>query len=289
MSVACIVLASDLNCCAPGEGRYDLADVRIHLDLSAESEAFGERLPDFHEVAAAGYTRIQTRDGVPPLPSRIDTTLVNAPVQEFVGGGVRARYTSSVLDRHLPSGDAPLELVLYVSPAKRWPTIPRWGPAYLVFKELMVEASSALLSSALGPYEALAENGRAAFAILPEVRRSCTPPGFSAFVCEAHWLCEARSAWGASDHARLRHALDHILAHQLLFVDSDGHHLGELDDAPLAARARTLGRSQALADLASGLQGSRSDEERPSARRKYARPLEAYTEGHRRITQFGIE
>lgn len=41
MSVACTVLAGDLNCCAPGEGRYDLDAGRIHLDLSVESEAFG--------------------------------------------------------------------------------------------------------------------------------------------------------------------------------------------------------------------------------------------------------
>lgn len=48
-------------------------------------------------------------------------------------------------------------------------------------------------------------------------------------------------------------------------------------------------RSQASVDLAAELRGSRSDEACLSARKKNARPLEAYNERHRRIVHFGIE
>lgn len=52
---------------------------------------------------------------------------------------------------------------------------------------------------------------------------------------------------------------------------------------------RSLRRSQASVDLAAELQTFYYDEDRISARRKYARPLEAYNERHRRINHFGIE
>lgn len=172
MAFACTVLAGDLNCCAPGEGRYDIDAGRIHLDLSAETEVFGERLADFHEVVAAGYSRVQLRAGVPKLLLRIDRVLVNFPVQELMGGGVRARYTIPVDDRHLPSDHSPRELVIYPPTARRRPTIPRWAASHLVFRMRIAEASTAILESGLDPFASLAEIARSAFAILPEVSRS---------------------------------------------------------------------------------------------------------------------
>lgn len=249
-----IVIAGDFNCYAPGEGRCDFDAGRIHLDLSAKSGAFGERLADYHEIVAAGHSRYQQRDGVPQLLSRIDRVMVNAPVHEVVGGGARARYTTSVLDRRLPSDYASLELVVYPPLVKRRPTIPRRAPSHPVFQQLLAEASSALLDSGVGLFEALKEIGRSAYAILPEIRRSCTPSGSSTFAWEARWLTEARAAWGDCDRSRLRSALDHIPACSTFFFDSDGNELSELDDSAIASRVRSMRRSRASVDLAAELQ-----------------------------------
>lgn len=194
MSTDCTIIAGDFNCCALGEGRHDLQDARIHLDLSVEAEAFGERFHDYREVIPVGYSRVQVRDGVPRLLSRIDRVMVNAPVQEMVGGGACARYTPSVLDRTLPSDHAPLELVVYPPPVARLPCIPRSAPSHPVLRQPLAEATKAILDSEFGPFEVLDEIARAAFAILPEVRRSLIPLGSSTFAWEAHWQTEARSA-----------------------------------------------------------------------------------------------
>lgn len=61
-----------------------------------------------------------------------------------------------------------------------------------------------------------------------------------------------------------------------------------LDEEMVAARTRTLHRSRALADFAAALGNAQSDEERHATRRRFARPLAAWGEVHRRIWSFGV-
>lgn len=87
---------------------------------------------------------------------------------------------------------------------------------------------------------------------------------------------------------RLREALTRIPSHSYLYLEIDVSIRRQLEEEFVAARVRSLHRSQVLSDFASELSAARTDNERHAARAKYARPLEAWGEVHRRITSFGI-
>lgn len=135
-----------------------------------------------------------------------------------------------------------MELIIYPPPVTRCPTIPRWAPSHPLFQQLLSEATEAILDSAVGPFEALEEVGRAAFAILPKARRSTTPPGSTTFACEAHWLTKARAACGSGNAQRLRSALLRIPSYRPLFLADGGIEKEYVDDAEIAARVRSLRR-----------------------------------------------
>lgn len=95
LRIACTVIAGDLKRCAPGEGRLDLSDGSLPLDVSIESAVVGTTLLEDNEVVVSRHSRVQTRGGTPQLASRVDRALVN----------VRAEYIVPVLPRD--AGPAP--------------------------------------------------------------------------------------------------------------------------------------------------------------------------------------
>lgn len=101
-------------------------------------------------------------------------------------------------------------------------------------------------------------------------------------------MTEARAAWGADDDPRLRDALDVVPAHYSIFLDAGGLAFSQMDEERLDHRALSRHRLQALVDFTSELSDACNDMERNASRRKYARPLQAWGEWHRRITTFGI-
>lgn len=101
-------------------------------------------------------------------------------------------------------------------------------------------------------------------------------------------MAVARSAWGSANDSLLAPAISHVLAQRHLFAGPDGGVHAELDEEAIAATLRALRRSQVQADFASELCEARSEEEKHTARRRFARPLEAWSELRRRIASFNM-
>lgn len=284
MRIACTVRAGGLNCCAPREGRLDLSDGSLQLDVSAESEAVGTIFsPEYHEIIPAGNSRMQTRGGVPQLMSRLDRAFVNAPVHELLSGGARAECVP-VLSRDFPSDHAPLELVILPTRTRRHRMVPRWAPSHPVFEQLLGEAASAIASGPGSSSGAIADITHVAYAIVREVRLSRTPFGASVFAWEAHWVTEARAAWGSGNDMRLSDASTTFRRTRRYSLTPTVWSTTKL----VAARVRSLHRSQLLEGFAAELSTARDDGERHATRKKFSRPLEPRGEAHHRITSFGI-
>lgn len=118
------------------------------------------------------------------------------------------------------------------------------------------------------------------FSIRLEVKRWGVPPGVAELAWEAHWVAAARFAWGSGSDLLLREVLDHIPGDAHLFCSADSPlpppPIDILDEELVAARIRTLHRSQTLADFAAELGCARNDEEKHATRHRFARPLDAW-------------
>lgn len=88
------------------------------------------------EIVAAGYSRMQPREGTPQLVSRIDRAFSNAPVQELIRGGALATYTTSACAHDIPSDRSPLEVRVFPHRYQRRRSIPHSAPDHPLLHDL---------------------------------------------------------------------------------------------------------------------------------------------------------
>lgn len=210
---------------AAGEGRLDVATGTVRHERHDRAGVLEERFGDFAEIVADGYSRRQYRAGEMDVLSRIDRVFMNSLTCDLDAVRASARYVSSVLDTHVPSGPTAIELVLSLLARGLRRTIPRWMLDHPMFHSLCDEVISYLGVDVATPFESIARLADVFHAVARHVRREGRPlDATRARAWLASWLLVARTAHGRGDAGRVRAALartgDATIAS--LFVDEAG-------------------------------------------------------------------
>lgn len=195
------IMVGDMNLVAVGEERLHARTGELRSERGDSVGILEEHFPDFAEVAADGFSRLQYRDRELDVLLRIDRALLNSHMPDIDAVRASSRSVSSISDITVPSDQVALELVLQVPRPPRRNAIPRCIIDHPVYEALCAEVFAETDFQHDAPFTSISRAVGIFHAVAKQVKRTGNvPSGRGAQAWAAHWLTCAYTSHRRADH-----------------------------------------------------------------------------------------